>query len=96
MEKAKLPENAGIIENVADFEKARSVIKEITGVDTKLFRFPGGSINSYNKKVYKDIIKEMKLQLKSLKKIHIHLAKMVCFMAGSSTICMKSMKRIRK
>lgn len=44
---------------VADFEKARSVIKEITGVDTKLFRFPGGSINSYNKKVYKDIIKEM-------------------------------------
>lgn len=44
---------------VADFEKARRIIQEVTGVDTKLFRFPGGSINSYNKKVYKDIIKEM-------------------------------------
>ncbi len=44
---------------VADFEKARTIIYEATGVETKLFRFPGGSINSYNKKVYKDIIKEM-------------------------------------
>ena len=31
----------------------------MTGVETKLFRFPGGSINSYNKKVYKDIVEEM-------------------------------------
>lgn len=44
---------------VADFEKAREIIYEVTGVETKLFRFPGGSTNSYNKKVYKDIIKEM-------------------------------------
>ncbi len=44
---------------VADFEKAKAIIYESTGVETKLFRFPGGSINSYNKKVYKDIINEM-------------------------------------
>jgi len=43
----------------ADFEKAKAIIYEATGVETKLFRFPGGSINSYNKKVYKDIINEM-------------------------------------
>lgn len=44
---------------VMDFEKARKIIYETTGVDTKLFRFPGGSINSYNEKVYKEIINEM-------------------------------------
>lgn len=44
---------------VADFEKARQVVYEVTGVEAKLFRFPGGSINSYNKSVYEDIIQEM-------------------------------------
>ncbi len=44
---------------VADFEKAREIVREVTGVETKLFRFPGGSINAYNKRVYKDIIAEM-------------------------------------
>ena len=44
---------------VEDFEKARQIVYEVTGVETNLFRFPGGSINSYNKKVYKDIIEEM-------------------------------------
>ena len=44
---------------VEDFEKARDVVYETTGVEVKLFRFPGGSINAYNKKVYKDIAKEM-------------------------------------
>ena len=42
-----------------DFEKARQAVYEATGVDAKLFRFPGGSINSYNKKVYQEIISEM-------------------------------------
>ena len=32
---------------------------EVTGVEAKLFRFPGGSLNSYNKDVYEDIIAEM-------------------------------------
>lgn len=44
---------------VADFEKAYDIIYETTGVEVKIFRFPGGSINAYNKGVYKDIITEM-------------------------------------
>lgn len=44
---------------VADFEKARQAVFEATGVEAALFRFPGGSINSYNKAVYKDIIETM-------------------------------------
>ncbi len=44
---------------VADFEEAYNAVYEVTGVEVKLFRFPGGSINAYNKKVYKDIIEEM-------------------------------------
>lgn len=43
----------------ADFEAARQTIYEVTGVDTKLFRFPGGSVNAYNKKTKDAIIKEM-------------------------------------
>ncbi len=35
------------------------MIYEATGVETKLFRFPGGSVNAYNKKVCNDIIEEM-------------------------------------
>ena len=44
---------------VADFEKARQTVYEVTGVETNLFRFPGGSINAYNKKTGKAIIREM-------------------------------------
>ncbi len=44
---------------VEDFEKAREIVYEVTGVETNIYRFPGGSINSYNKKVYKDIIEAM-------------------------------------
>lgn len=44
---------------VADFEKAKQVIYEVTGVETRMFRFPGGSINSYNKAVYRDIVATM-------------------------------------
>ncbi len=42
-----------------DFERARRAVREATGVEAVLFRFPGGSINSYNDKVYAEIIKEM-------------------------------------
>lgn len=42
-----------------DFEEAYNTVYEVTGVEVKLFRFPGGSINAYNKKVYEDIIEEM-------------------------------------
>ncbi len=44
---------------VADFEKARQTVYEVTGVETNLFRFPGGSINAYNQKTGQAIIEEM-------------------------------------
>lgn len=44
---------------VQDFEAARQIVYEVTGVETNIFRFPGGSINSYNKEVYEAIIEEM-------------------------------------
>ena len=44
---------------LADFEAAYEAVYEVTGVEVKLFRFPGGSINSYNKDVYEEIIARM-------------------------------------
>lgn len=44
---------------VADFEKAYQTVLEVTGVEAKLFRFPGGSVNGYNKHVRQGIIEEM-------------------------------------
>ncbi|MBR1931785.1 MAG: N-acetylmuramoyl-L-alanine amidase [Lachnospiraceae bacterium] len=44
---------------IEDFEKAYETVYDVTGVRVQLFRFPGGSINSYNKKVYQEIIDEM-------------------------------------
>lgn len=44
---------------IRDFENAHKTVYEVTGVDVKLFRFPGGSVNAYNKQVSDDIIKEM-------------------------------------
>lgn len=42
-----------------DFQKAYDTIYEVTGVEAKLFRFPGGSVNAYNEDVRNDIIEEM-------------------------------------
>lgn len=50
---------ASVDSYVADFEKARQTVYEVTGVETNLFRFPGGSINAFNKKTSKAIIREM-------------------------------------
>ncbi len=50
---------ASVDSYLADFEEAYKIVYEVTGVEVKLFRFPGGSINAYNKKVYKDIIEKM-------------------------------------
>lgn len=41
------------------FDEAYRTVYEITGARAKLFRFPGGSINAYNKAVYQDIIEAM-------------------------------------
>ncbi len=42
-----------------DFQKAYDAVYEITGVEAKLFRFPGGSVNAYNKAVGTRIIEKM-------------------------------------
>lgn len=42
-----------------DFNKISSHIENITGVKPEIFRFPGGSINSYNGAVYMQIVAEM-------------------------------------
>lgn len=42
-----------------DMYQVFNLIKDTTGVAPTCFRFPGGSINSYNKAVYKDIKAEM-------------------------------------
>lgn len=44
---------------VADFEKAYDTVLSVTGVEAKIFRFPGGSVNACNKDVCGDIIAEM-------------------------------------
>ena len=42
-----------------DMYQVFNLIKDTTGVTPTCFRFPGGSINSYNRAVYKDIKAEM-------------------------------------
>lgn len=50
---------ASVDSYLEDFERAYDTVYEITGVEAQFFRFPGGSVNAYNKKVYQDIITEM-------------------------------------
>ncbi len=50
---------AGVQDYVDDFEQARELIYEITGEEVWCYRFPGGSINKYNKHLYNDIIEKM-------------------------------------
>lgn len=45
-----------------DFWKAYDTVFAITGVKAEMFRFPGGSVNAYNKDTCADIIKEMTAQ----------------------------------
>lgn len=44
---------------LADFQRERDLIYNATGVEPTIYRYPGGSINSYNKATYKEIITEM-------------------------------------
>lgn len=44
---------------LADFKKINDLIVRATGVKPTIFRFPGGSVNTYNKLVYRKIIAEM-------------------------------------
>ena len=42
-----------------DFQEAYDAVYEVTGVKVQFYRFPGGSINAYNKDVYEEIIEKM-------------------------------------
>lgn len=42
-----------------DFQRAYDTVYEVTGVRARLFRFPGGSVNAYDKKICGDIIEAM-------------------------------------
>ncbi len=44
---------------LTDFEKMATHIEDVTGVKPVLFRFPGGSINTYNIHIYRATIAEM-------------------------------------
>jgi peptidoglycan/xylan/chitin deacetylase (PgdA/CDA1 family) len=42
-----------------DFYNTYTIVYEATGVRAKIFRFPGGSLNNYNRLIYQQIIAEM-------------------------------------
>lgn len=42
-----------------DFKKIYDLVYETTGVKAEIFRFPGGSVNSYNSMIYQELIAEM-------------------------------------
>lgn len=44
---------------LTDFEETATWIEEVTGVRPEIFRFPGGSINTYNQNIYQPLIAEM-------------------------------------
>lgn len=48
------------VENyLEDFNGTYQMIYEATGVKPAVFRFPGGSVNSYNTRIYRQLIAEM-------------------------------------
>lgn len=42
-----------------DFRRCSKQVEDTTGVKPEIFRFPGGSVNSYNGAIYQEIIAEM-------------------------------------
>ena len=50
---------SSVDEYLNDFEKVSNWIEEVIGKKPEIFRFPGGSINSYNIGNYQSIISEM-------------------------------------
>ena len=50
---------ASVDSYLKDFKKAYDAVYEVTGVEARFFRFPGGSVNAYNKDVYEEIIQKM-------------------------------------
>lgn len=48
-----------VAEYLDDFKKIYDLVYETTGVKAEIFRFPRGSVNSYNGPIYQELIAEM-------------------------------------
>ena len=46
-------------EYLADFKQIYDWVYEATGIQAEIFRFPSGSVNSYNSAIYQELIAEM-------------------------------------
>lgn len=44
---------------LADFDRIYNWVHEVTGVYPQIFRFPGGTVNSYNGQLYRELVAEM-------------------------------------
>lgn len=44
---------------LADFNRIYNWVHEVTGVYPQIFRFPGGTVNSYNGSIYRELVSEM-------------------------------------
>ncbi len=42
-----------------DFKKIYDLVYSTTGIRAEIFRFPGGSVNSYNSRIFRELIAEM-------------------------------------
>jgi peptidoglycan/xylan/chitin deacetylase (PgdA/CDA1 family) len=50
---------ASVEDYLDDFQAAYETIYEATSIKPEVFRFPGGSINAYNRSIYQELIAEM-------------------------------------
>ena len=50
---------SSVEEYLADFNRIFTKVYDLTGVKPTVFRFPGGSINTYNHQIYFELISEM-------------------------------------
>ena len=50
---------ASVDSYLEDLEAANQAVLEATGVETKLLRFPGGSVNSYNREICEELTKRV-------------------------------------
>lgn len=44
---------------LADFQRIYTWVYQVTGVYPQIFRFPGGSVNAYDKGIYRELVAEM-------------------------------------
>lgn len=50
---------ASVDDYLSDFNKIHELVYAVTGIKADIFRFPGGSVNDYNRHVCQEIVEEM-------------------------------------